>query len=38
VATKKRERRMADLLTLPSVEDMSADVQGEGGVASAIVV
>jgi hypothetical protein len=36
-AIKRRERRMADLLTLPSVEDLSAEWQGEGGVASAMV-
>uniref|UniRef100_A0ACD5XF71 Uncharacterized protein n=1 Tax=Avena sativa TaxID=4498 RepID=A0ACD5XF71_AVESA len=36
-AIKKREKRMMELLTLPSVEDMSADVQGEGSIASAIV-
>uniref|UniRef100_A0ACD5WYT2 Uncharacterized protein n=1 Tax=Avena sativa TaxID=4498 RepID=A0ACD5WYT2_AVESA len=37
VATKKMEKRMMDLLTLPSVEDMSAEVQGEASIASAIV-
>jgi hypothetical protein len=36
-ATKRRETRMRDLLTLPSVEDMSAQWQGEGGIGSATV-
>jgi hypothetical protein len=36
-ATKRKETRMGDLLTLPSVEDMSAQWQGEGGIASTTV-
>jgi hypothetical protein len=36
-AIKRRAKRMADLLTLPSVEDMSADWQGETAVTSAMV-
>jgi hypothetical protein len=38
VAIKRREKLMVDLLTLPSVQDMSDDVQGEGGVASSAIV
>jgi hypothetical protein len=38
VAIKRREKLMVDLLTLSSVQDMSDDVQGEGGVASSAVV
>jgi hypothetical protein len=38
MALEKREKRMVELLTLPSLEDMSsAEGQGEGAVASAIV-